>query len=286
MRHHIEALVLDVDGVIVGEQHGVNAPFPHPAVAAHLRRIRSRGISVGLCTVKPLYAVTPIIASVGLANAHITDSGAVVADPLNNEIIDTTLLDNDIAMALVARLVDHGIYTEIYTEDGYAIQNDMICNKTRFHTALLGRNPRFVHSLVDECANGGVIKIMPIVDDADALARAETILDHPREAFAVRWGCHPSALPWRFGIITAAKASKRHGLLSALAHEGVRPAETLAIGDSMSDWEFMAECGYVGTLANAGDELKVLVKARGTRGAIGGDIDDNGVIAVLERFLL
>ena len=36
----IQTLVLDVDGVIVGEKNGYNSPYPHPDVMKKMKEIR------------------------------------------------------------------------------------------------------------------------------------------------------------------------------------------------------------------------------------------------------
>jgi len=40
----IKAIILDVDGVIVGEKIGFNAPYPHLDVINKLKQIREKGI--------------------------------------------------------------------------------------------------------------------------------------------------------------------------------------------------------------------------------------------------
>ena len=74
----IKAVILDVDGVIVGEKIGYNSPDPHPGVVAKMQQLRDRGIKIVLCTAKPHFAIRGIIKSANLDNPHITDGGGGV----------------------------------------------------------------------------------------------------------------------------------------------------------------------------------------------------------------
>ncbi len=280
----IGAVVLDVDGVLIGGLAGVNSPAPHPQVMDYLRRMHQQGTVVCLCTVRPTFAVLNIIEIASLDNAHITDSGALITNPLRNRTLARQEIPPEITVDIVSRLVGTQVYTEIYTETDYFVQTNRVGRKTEVHTAILGRPPTVVDALGQECAGRAITKIMVIAKDAAAAARAELIVCEQQERIALFWGSHPQSLPWRFGIITARTVSKRKGLATALAFEQVAPANTLGIGDSSSDWQFMADCGYVGTLNNATTELKTKVNNKGNHGFIGRSIDDNGVIDVLKWY--
>ena len=60
----------------------------------------------------------------------------------------------------------------------------------------------------------------------------------------------------------------------------------LAVGDSLSDWQFIGLCGYKAAMGNASDELKKLV-TKNQQGSfyIGPDVDNNGIIEILNYFL-
>ena len=68
-----KAIILDVDGVIIGEKKGVNTPHPHPDVMEKMQTIRSNGIPVVLCTAKPAFAIEYEIKEACLNNPHIAD---------------------------------------------------------------------------------------------------------------------------------------------------------------------------------------------------------------------
>lgn len=84
---NIKGIILDIDGVIVGEKIGFNSPDPHPDVIKRLREIRKQGIFVSLCTGKPHFAIKSIIKAAELDNMHITDGGGVIIDPIDNIVV-------------------------------------------------------------------------------------------------------------------------------------------------------------------------------------------------------
>ena len=53
----IKGIILDVDGVIIGEKIDFNSPNPHIDVINKLRKIRKKGISISLCTAKPHFSI-------------------------------------------------------------------------------------------------------------------------------------------------------------------------------------------------------------------------------------
>ena len=57
---NIKLIILDVDGVIVGEKIGFNSPNPHPEVISKLKSIHEQGIPIVLCTAKPHFAIKSI----------------------------------------------------------------------------------------------------------------------------------------------------------------------------------------------------------------------------------
>ena len=84
---NIKGIILDVDGVIVGEKIGFNSPNPHDDVINKLKQLRNEGISISLCTAKPHFSIGEIIKNAGLDNYHIADGGSVIINPINNTIV-------------------------------------------------------------------------------------------------------------------------------------------------------------------------------------------------------
>lgn len=282
----IKAIILDVDGVIVGEKIGYNSPHPHKAVLEALKNLRQKGIAICLCTAKPHYAIPEIITDAQLTNPHITDAGAVIIDPIDNVIIQEHIIEKILVKKILQLLLDHNVYTEIYTVDAYFIQKDQTSDITTKHTHILQRKPNILASFVQEISKYDVTKIMPITRNGEDKKRVADILHPFHTNISLSWGVHPVALPLQFGIITRLGSSKKEGAESVIRSLDISFDEVLGIGDSISDWNFIQLCGYGATLANGNEELKKLLKskAEGKFFVSSGSVDENGIVEILKYF--
>lgn len=275
----IKGIILDVDGVIVGEKIGYNSPFPHPDVIARLQDIYKKGIPIILCTGKPHYAVQKIIKDCKLANPHIADGGAIIIDPITNTIIKKHVIDPELAAKVVTACLAAHMYVEIYTPDGYIIQrNQFRVNLTPVHTHILQTSPKLVSDLIAESAKFEVVKIMPIATDTKDIARLKAIFEPFKDTLTLAMGVHPIASPHQFGLITARGVSKKQSAIDATTALGIPLSDYLGIGDSTSDWSFMEHCGATATLENGTEELKKLVQF------VGPSVDENGILDILNHY--
>jgi len=113
----IKAIILDVDGVIVGEKIGFNSPYPHPDVINRLKSIKQKGISISLCTAKPHYSIQKIIDDAGLNNLHVTNGGGVVIDPIDNIMLKKHIIDKEQSKKVIKQYLDNNVYIEFYSVD-------------------------------------------------------------------------------------------------------------------------------------------------------------------------
>jgi len=281
----IKHLILDIDGIIVGEKVGYNAPSPHPDVLRALQEVRAGGISVSLCTAKPHYSIRDIIEGASLDNPHITDAGAVIIDPIDDVVVEQHVLPKDLAGAVMKLCLDNRVYVEFYTVDDYFIQQDQVSYITPKHTQVLQRNPVVVDSLLTSAAQQAVTKVMPIAEDERDKERIRTLLEAFRGRVSLGWGVHPVALPLQYGIVTAPGSSKQAGAAAVLQSLNGSFENTLGVGDSTSDWGFIERCGYAATLKNGTEELKELVRSKGEgKSYIGPSVDENGILDILSHF--
>ncbi len=283
----IKAIILDVDGVIVGEKIGFNSPYPHSEVMKRLKSIREKGISISLCTAKPHYSIQKIIDDAKLTNLHITNGGAVIIDPIDNVVLKKYVINNDDAVKVIEMYLGNDIYTEFYTLEDYVIQKNQIRNITKIHSHILQRKPKIVDSLVEEAKKQELVKVMPIAKDDKDKKRLSNLFNPFIQSLTLSWGIHPIALPHQFGIITAKGISKKQAALEIAKNERVKPTEMLGIGDSTSDWQFIESCKYGGTMENASQELQKLVLSKGKELAfIGKSVDENGILDIFNYFSL
>lgn len=282
----IRACILDIDGVLVGDEIGYNTPFPHHDVTERLMAIRQSGIPVILCTAKPHYSIQPIITNAKLTNPHITFAGGIIIDPIGDSIVESHPFPQEIGMSIVRTCVERAFYTELYTKNSYYILRSDENDLTRVHTHILQQPPILVDSLEAVCQKEPIYKILPVVADESGIPDVENTIKPYAHEIEITWSIHPIANPHQFCNIAPLGISKRKAALTVLSHLGIDPTETLGIGDSTSDWKFMELCGFAATLENGQEPLKALVNAKGDAGFTGGHVDANGILSIFDHFRL
>lgn len=283
----IKGIILDIDGVIVGEKIGFNSPNPHIDVIKKLKEIREKGIIIVLCTAKPHYSIQTIINETKLNNLHITNGGGVIIDPIGNIIFKKHIIEKSISKKVITEYLKNNVYTEFYTVKDYFIQENQQNKLTKTHTHILQRDPKVVGSLVEESNNHDIVKIMPIAKNEEDKKQLIQLFEPFKSELTLSWGIHPIALPHLFGIITAKGISKKQAALEIATNYNITSDELLGVGDSTSDWQFIESCKYAATLENGSDELKKLVKSKGEQFyTIGKSVDKNGILEVFNYFKL
>ncbi len=286
MSSMIKGIILDIDGVIVGEKVGLNSPYPHEQVLAKLRSIRNRGIPITLCTAKPHFSIDKIVLDAGLNNMHITDGGAVIINPLTREIVEEHNLDTNISIQIIQVLIANNVYTEFYTANDYFIQRSQQNFITPQHVHILQKDPILVDDLRSEANKQKITKIMPIALDVADKTKVATILSKWDKLATISWGIHPVALPLQFGIVTALGISKKESTISVAKLLGIKLTDYLGVGDSLSDWQFIEICGQGAAMGNAAEDLKQLVTSKGKgKWYIGSTVNENGIINILDYFI-
>ena len=279
-----KAIILDVDGVIIGNKKGINTPHPHPAVISKLKEVRKSGIPIVLCTAKPAFAIDWEIKNAELNNPHIADGGALLID--NKGIISKHYpINSNYASTIVKHMLKNNIYVEVYTSNDYFIDTKQKSDWTDKHTFVLQRNPQIVDNLENFAKNNIITKIMIIVADETQKPIGDEHFSPFAENVNMIWAVHPPILPLQFGFITAKGISKKQAVFDISTLLNIPPENILGVGDSTSDWQFIEECGYAATMGNAEPELKEKVQSKVNKGFIGGHVNDNGVIEIIDWFL-
>lgn len=280
----IKAIILDVDGVIVGDKNGYNAPYPPPEVISKLKQIREKGVYVILCSAKPYYSVKKIVDDAHLNNIQTALAGAILVDPSSLKIIKKHAIDNGIVVDLTKQLSENNIYTEIYTTEKYYIQKNKKNEITKLHNFTLSFEPVMVGDLVDQVKNNEIVKILPVTKTDQEKKIVEQIFSEFKEKLVIGWSTHPAIKGYFFGNITASGISKKQSVLEIIDIYKIKTEEILGVGDSLTDWDFIEVCGYAGAMGNAVDELKRLVSAKGSDGYIGKSVNENGILDIFQYF--
>ncbi|NCO12564.1 MAG: hypothetical protein COZ34_02695 [Candidatus Pacebacteria bacterium CG_4_10_14_3_um_filter_34_15] len=287
MNKNIHAIILDVDGVIVGEKIGYNSPHPHPDVISALKEIQNKGIPISLCTAKPHFAISKEIKDADLDNVHITDGGGVIINPLNKEIVKQNNVPTKSAVKVIQAFLDANVYVEFYTVDNYVIQKSQAGDITQKHNHVIQAEPLQVDLLVEAAKKAQITKIMPIAINESDKENLNKIFEPLKNELVLSWSVHPVILPLQFGIITASGISKKQGAIEISKATGLSLENTLGVGDSGSDWQFIEMCGFGATMGNAKQDFKELVKTKGKeKSFVGASVDENGILDIFKYFEL
>jgi Cof subfamily protein (haloacid dehalogenase superfamily) len=284
----IRAIILDVDGVIVGEKRDFNLPYPNRAIINRLKEIKKNGLPVFLCTAKPYRAIKKIVDDALLNNFHFVHNGAVVINPEDNNVLDKHKIKNEFVLKIIeaySQPVNYG-YVELYSTNDYYIEAGSQTNFTGVHSYILQQEPTIVKSLPEEAKKTDIVKIMIIAKNQEDKEKLTATFLPFKNNLTLSWGVHPIALPYLVGIITDKGVSKKLSVEKITKTYKIDAKEILAIGDSLSDWQFIEPCGYAGAPENANDELKKLVLLKGKEFSfIGKSVDENGILDILNYFL-
>lgn len=283
----IKAIITDVDGVIVGKRKGVNFPLPNDLIIQKLKELSRKGIPIILCTAKFGYAIHGIIRKAELKNPHITDGGALIIDLLANKIIAKHVIDKPLAENLVSNFLEENIYLELYGTEEYFLQKSQASDFTKRRSDVLQKQPTIINSMLNQIPKTNIIKFIAFAKNEEDKARIDVVLNKFRDKINFIWSMHPALLPYKPGIITVKGISKRKASLEVLDNLKISPNETLGIGDTLSDWNFMEMCKYAGTVGDESDELKELAKSKGEGNYFpSSSVDENGFLDILNYFKL
>ncbi len=285
----IKLIIMDVDGVIVGHKVGVNFPTPSQKVADALKKVKDSGVPIVLCTGKFYQGAQPTIQKAKLNNPHITDSGAVIFDPVTEEVIRSFSIEPALVDKIINTATTNNIYIEMYSERNYFIQkgngSDILSDLPR-RTAILQKEPIVVDSLINEAKKQTVIKLLTIDKDIQEREKTEKLFSQFSEQLNMTWTIHPSTNPRQYCLITSTEASKANATKAVAEQLGISLENTLGVGDTLGDWEFMKLCSYVATMEDGSEELKKLVDSKGEgRYFIAPSVDEDGILKVLDHFL-
>lgn len=279
----IKGIILDVDGVIIGGKPGFNFPLPNKKVIDALKLIQKKGISISFCTAKPGFVINKLVNQIGLKGIHISNGGAEIINHINNQITELHSIDKKSALKLVQLTKFKGLYTEVYTTEGYAIENDKFCKLTEINIKILEKYPMLVSSLEKFVNDNEIVKIMPAAFDK----KQKLIIERMMEDFSklqLQWGGNPMYAPTLFGVVTKKGITKKSGTYDIIDHTDIPLTAMLGIGDGLSDWEFMQLCNYVGTVKNADSKVKENVLSHGENGFTGRSVDENGILDIFSFF--
>jgi hypothetical protein len=274
----VGAVILDIDGVIVGSKRGFNSPQPNTLVLEKLLETKRNGVPVVLCTARAAKDVLSL--GLDFQDAFVAANGAVVCDSKGN-IIKAFNMENK-AVREIARIAsENNFFVEFCGPLETYVLEDVNQEMAEKLTLVLQKAPIVVDSL--DCAIDDTIAVMVCVKTEADKEKAEILLAELADLIEVTWTISPS-LTYKFAAITAKGVDKGTGVTEMMNALGLSLKSALGVGDTSGDWKFIDLCEYGAAMGNATTELKRHVMTKGENGFIGENVDNNGLIGILERF--
>jgi hydroxymethylpyrimidine pyrophosphatase-like HAD family hydrolase len=285
-------LALDLDGTVMDDHLSIR-PSVHDAIA----RSQEAGVRVVLATGRGYDATLPYAQKLGISEPLICYQGGQIRDPSNGRVLHETTFERALALELIAwkasreRLVsseaspghnsagakaramfDQGGIDIAMFMDG-VMYLDRTDGDPEFFERYFGQRVRFVADLrasLYTAPHKSMLIAHPVTCDE--------ILPELRARFAghlqvVR--SHPL-----FVEVTPPDVSKGRGLAILAEHLGIPQAATIAVGDNENDLSMIEWAGVGVAMGNATPQLKAAA------GWIAPGIDEDGVAAVVSRFIL
>ncbi|WP_423898371.1 HAD family hydrolase [Candidatus Pelagadaptatus aseana] len=236
----------DVDGTLLG----FNGEYTQRLKNA-LWCARDKGLKTAIASGRPMFATEFLIDDLGLVDAGVFYTGALVYDPSRAITLSQHALGNEEIASLLAVAKSHGIYTEIYTRDHFYIEGPHpIAAKHSHH---LRCNP--IVGCFDDMPDDPVIKLLLAVTEPDQHQLLQALEEQfPHLIFAY---AHLAEEPdWLFVSVISDQACKKQAFLQLLKYYDARPDQVLAFGDAQSDMQFLSLAGTGVAMGNASDQVK------------------------------
>jgi len=284
----IKAVVLDIDGVVVGTKKGINFPNPAPRVSQALRKVHDSGVPVVFITAKTSFAASENIKYVGIDNPHIADSGAVLFNPIRGELLHIKYISPSDVHRIIS-LVPKSTLVHLFTTRGYFVikkVQEKLPEFVKKYSDFMQRSPIPVDNFDEVIKNEEVVKINIYAFDSKEKDKITEIISKSMKNIAYRWATNPHLEPVEIMVITTSGVSKRPGVEALTQDLRVSVDEVLGVGDMLQDWDFLEVCGYKATLANGSKKLKDKLNFSDEKQFMGGHVDRDGILDILKHFKL
>ena len=272
--------VLDIDGTLLDSSGAI----PHRVKEA-VRAAHKRGCLVTLASGRRLSAIRGVAAELGLATPLILCNGGLVYDLERETALHAAALSPEAVAAAVHLIWEAGHQPVVYENplQGERIftgplerQNAAAAHyfgRPHLNTVRLERNSLAAivePLLLTAMGEAAEIEALTLLVQRAGIT-CQTLIEHQSFVPGSRW--------WQLDLM-APGCSKGAALLHLCEITGVRPAETLAIGDGINDLELIRAAGLGIAMGNA------VAAVRGAAQVIVADNDHGGVAEALETHVL
>ncbi|WLR55225.1 Cof-type HAD-IIB family hydrolase [Mesobacillus subterraneus] len=262
----IKCIATDMDGTLLTASQQITAENKEAILKA-----KEQGVEVVVATGRSFQEASFVFEEAGLKLPMICVNGAEVRSE-DGEIVSSSPLNKDEARQAALRLVESGVYFEVYTNTGtFTEDEDMAVTiiVDIFSTA----NPEVPIEKIAEAAEERIHKgLIKKIDHYDELFEDDQYEIYKLLAFSLdddKLEAAKAGLKEISGLavsssgrenieITSLDAQKGVALEKFVASRGISLEETMALGDNFNDVSMMKKVGKPVAMGNAAQEIKEL----------------------------
>lgn len=243
----IKLVAIDVDGTLLNSANQIT-----PAVKEMLQAKKQAGTKIVICTGRPIIGIQQFIEEIGLSTVEdysITYNGSLVQNNASGKVISkhTLTYQDFLDIEYLSRKL--GVHLHIQDREAMYTCNRDISKYTIEESYLTGIPLNY--RAADEISKEMLISKMMMIDDPEILDQA--ISQIPAE-YHQRFNLVKSS-PYFLEVLNK-EASKGAALKDLTEYLGIKPEETMAIGDNDNDLSMIEWAGTGIAMGNATDKIK------------------------------
>ena len=272
----IWALFLDIDGTLTASDERIS-----PGVLEAIRRARSHGCEVVLCTGRTRFRTVPIARQLDPPLGYaVTSNGGVLTHLGTGQILYRHLLPVEVALEVIRTLRNAGAEPFVYEDsDVPGAEGSRVLYHADADTST------WTHGDERYQPHAGLTTDLPFQPvSVSAYGIPEVIRPlaaRLRDRFAEDLSIVESGTEHAWGVeVYVSGISKRTGLETLAARLEVDREEVMAIGDHINDIEMLEWAGWGVAMGNAQSEVKTIADW------ITATLAEDGVARAIERFVL
>lgn len=269
---NFKLLVIDLDGTLINRSGDISEKDRQA-----LAQAAAAGVKVALSTGRVTRACHRIIELLSLDGYHIFYDGALVSDPHQNKEVYAWHIDKDVVRRAVEFSRKNETYLELYSSENF------FAEKTNWsddiHRRFFKVTPKIV-SFDGIWERERIIKAELLVHNPEEAAKAESFKKEFNGSLHFSIARSPAYPGLDFVNIISPGVSKGAALKALVSFMDIPMSDVIAIGDGLNDISLLEIAGTAVAMGNAFPEVKAVADH------ITLDVEDSGVAAAVERFLL
>lgn len=289
MKPTIRLLLADVDGTLVDSQKRITE-----RACRAIGALREAGIDFAVTSGRPPRGMKMISDAVDLTAPIAAFNGGTLVRPEDYEVLESLILERDVAERVMARLEKEGLDVWVYAGlDWYLRNPDAPHRAQEEHTVQF---PPTVVADFQAALQQGVAKVVGVSDDLKLVQRVEKII---QEEFGEAMCCkqsnpvrqHDSAAPCSDGVtaarsqpyyldVTHPRANKGSVVETLAKMRNIPTSQIATIGDMPNDILMFKKSGFSVAMGQGNDQVK------GAASRVTSGLDDEGFAIAVERFIL